>query len=803
MTLRPLRWLLLWLLVGVLVEQTAPAVTLAQDPGKLATGLNDEQLAAIDEIVEEAIRDGKTPGAVVLVGHQGQVVYRRAFGHRSLEPKKSPMMLDTIFDLSSLTKVVATTPALLQLVERGKLRLDDPVAKYWPEFEAHGKGQITVRQLLTHYSGLTADLPLKPKWSGYKMALQKIVAQSPIAVPGTSFLYSDVNFIILGELVSRLSGVPLDVYCDCNIFIPLGMKDTTFKLPPNKRDRAALTQHKGEKAGKKLWCEVHDPLAYYMGGIAGHAGLFSTADDLAIFAQTLLQGGGTEKVRILSPLMVEKMTTPQSPPNKMVLRGLGWDIDSPFSSGRGELFPVGAYGHTGYTGTSLWIDPLSQTYIILLTNRVHPGGKGDVVPLRSQIATIVGAALGPAAAERVLSSHRSLTSYFELMKSYGGLGLRNGRVQTGIDVLAAKKFTPLTGLRVGLITNHSGIDASGRRTIDLLAKARKVKLISIFSPEHGLFGNVDEKIPHTKEPVTGLPVYSLYGEVNRPTEKMLEGLDGLVFDVQDAGVRFYTYATTMAYVMEAAAKRGIPFYVLDRPNPINGSVVQGPILDKDLQSFVAYFPMPVRHGMTVGELAEMFNAEKKIGAKLHVIPMQGYERTDWYDETGLLWVNPSPNLRTLAQATLYPGMAMVEGTNVSVGRGTGSPFELLGAPWINGRDLAAYLNSRKIQGVRFVPVDFMPNGSRYERQLCHGVQAILVDRQVLDSPALGVEVASALYRLYPGDFQLDKSLLLIGSHEVLRSIKNGQDPNSIVLNWQGPLSDFRDLRSKYLLYGPR
>ena len=504
--------------------------------------------------------------------------------------------------------------------------------------------------------------------------------------------------------------MPLDVYCDCNIFIPLGMKDTSFKLPPNKHDRSAFTQHKGENSGKRLWWEVHDPVAYYMGGVAGHAGLFSTAEDLAIFAQTLLQGGSTKNVRILSPLMVEKMTTPQSPPDKMILRGLGWDIDSPFSSGRGELFPVGAYGHTGYTGTSLWIDPVSETYIIILTNRVHPGGKGDVVPLRSQIATIVAAAVAPATAEQVLASRRSLTSYFELMKSYRVSGLRNGRVETGIDVLAAQKFAPLAGLRVGLITNHSGIDAAGRRTIDLLAKARKVKLKSIFSPEHGLWGNVDQKIPHAKEPVTGLPAYSLYGEVNRPTEKMLEGLDGLVFDVQDAGVRFYTYVTTMAYAMEAAAKKGIPFYVLDRPNPINGSAVQGPILDKDLQSFAGYFPMPVRHGMTLGELAQMFNAENKIGAKLHVIQMRGYERTDWYDETGLLWVNPSPNLRTLAQATLYPGVAMVEGANVSVGRGTGTPFELLGAPWINARDLAAYLNSRKIQGVRFLPVDFMPNG---------------------------------------------------------------------------------------------
>jgi uncharacterized protein YbbC (DUF1343 family) len=281
---------------------------------------------------------------------------------------------------------------------------------------------------------------------------------------------------------------------------------------------------------------------------------------------------------------------------------------------------------------------------------------------------------------------------------------------------------------------------------------------------------------------------------------MLNGLDAIVFDIQDAGVRFYTYITTMGYTMEAAAKKGIPFYVLDRPNPITGSLVQGPVIDRDLKSFVGYFPLPVRHGMTVGELAEMFNNENKMGVKLHVIKIRGYRRTDWYDETGLLWVNPSPNLRTLTQAILYPGVGMVEGANVSVGRGTSMPFELLGSPWINAKELAAYLNNRKIQGVRFMPVDFTPESSRFKNLLCHGVQIILMDRQALDSPALGVEIASALHRLYPKDFELDKTLPLIGAREVLQAIKDGHDPNSIVLNWQDPLEEFRKLRSKYLLY---
>jgi uncharacterized protein YbbC (DUF1343 family) len=601
-------------------------------------------------------------------------------------------------------------------------------------------------------------------------------------------------------LVRRVSGEPLDIYCAKHIFESLGMKETRFKPPAALRRRIAPTQYQHGDRGKMLWGEVHDPTAYNMGGVAGHAGLFSTADDLTIFAQMLLNGGTYRRVRILSPLTVEKMTSPQSPPDKMVVRGLGWDLDSPFASNRGELFEVGSFGHTGFTGTSIWIDPITKTYIIILTNRVHPDGKGDVRPMREKIATLVAAALGPVSREQVLASRRSLTGYFELMKGYRVQGLRNGKVQTGVDVLEAENFAPLEGRRVGLITNSTGVDAAGRRTIDLLYHAPGVKLLALFSPEHGLEGQADSRVPSGTDAATGLPVYSLYGDVERPTERMLEGLDGLVFDIQDAGVRFYTYITTLGYCLEAAAKKGIEFYVLDRPNPINGEEVEGPILEHPLRSFAAYYALPIRHGMTVGELAEMFNRENHLGAKLHVIKMRGWQRTDWYDETGLAWVNPSPNLRNLTEEVLYPGVAMVEGANVSVGRGTDTPFELLGAPWMDSRNLSAYLNAREIQGVRFVPVDFKPSTSSFAGSLCHGLQVVLIDRQALDSAELGVELAAALWKLYPQDFQLEKTLPLIGARWVLEAIKAGKDPRRIVYEWQGALQQFRTLRSKYLLY---
>ena len=706
------------------------------------------------------------------------------------------MKEDTVFDLASLTKVIATTTAVMQLAENGRLRLEDPISEYWPALAANGKESITVRELLTHYSGLGPDLNLEQAWSGYRAALKKIVAQRPTFPPGARFLYSDIDFEILGELVRRVSGQSLDAYCERHIFRPLKMNHTGFKPPPSERDRIAPTEY---VEGKLRWGQVHDPTAYRMDGVAGHAGLFSNADDLAIFAQMLLDGGSYKGARILRPRTVEEITAPQSPPNGMRLRGLGWDIGAPFASNRDELAPAGSYGHTGYTGTLIWIDPVSKTYVIVLTSRLYPDGKGDAEALRIRIVALVSAALGPLSDAQVLAARPSLASYYESTKG-NGKKLYDGKVATGADVLAAERFAPLKGLRVGLITNASGVDSAGTRLIDRMYKTPGVRLAAIFSPEHGLYGNLDDKVASGVEPATGLPLFSLYGGVERPTDAMLEGIDVLVFDVQDAGVRFYTYATTMAYAMEAAAKKGIEFYVLDRPNPLSGAMVQGPMMDKDLKSFVGYFPMPVRHGMTVGELAEMFNAENRIGAKLHVIRMRGYKRGEWYDDTELQWMNPSPNLRTLTEATLYPGVAMVEGANVSVGRGTETPFELLGAPWTDGKKLAAYLNQRKIPGVSFEPADFTPNASSYKNQACHGIRIALVDRQALDAAALGIEIADALHRLYPTEFQIDKTLEMVGARWVLKAINDGSDPQSIVDRWRVSVADFRRLRAQYLLY---
>jgi uncharacterized protein YbbC (DUF1343 family)/CubicO group peptidase (beta-lactamase class C family) len=757
----------------------------------------DSRLSVSDSIIQETIDKHEIPGAVLLVGHDGQVVYRKAYGMRSLEPTRTPMTVATIFDMASLTKVVATTTAVMRLVEEGKVRLNDPVAKYIPEFAQNGKADIAVRDLMTHYSGLPPSVDLKSPWSGRETGYSMAFGIVPIAPPESRFVYSDVDYIVLGAVVERVTGMALDSYCAQNIFVPLGMTKTAFRPQTTWLPDIAPTEY--DERGQMLRGVVHDPTVRRMGGVAGQAGLFSTADDLAKFAQALLSGSS-----VLSWSAIQKMTTPQQPANASTLRGLGWDIDSPMSHNRGELLPVGSFGHTGFTGTSLWIDPTTNTYVILLTNAVHPRGQGTAISLRSKVATAVAAALNLTPAQSELLRWKAITGYNESMPSQRRVANRNGSVLTGIDVLEAQDFSPLTGKRLGLLTNQTGLDASGRRTIDVLAHASGVQLTTIFSPEHGVTGALDTtKIGNSLDAATGIPVYSVYGPTDaarRPTPETLRNLDAIAIDIQDAGVRFYTYETTLGYFLEAAAKAGIAIFVLDRPNPLMGAVVQGPMSETGRENFTNYGPIPVRHGMTLGELAQMFNAEHNIHAKLTVVPMQGWMRGDWFDETGVEWMNPSPNLRSLNEAILYPGVALVEGTNVSVGRGTDTPFEVLGAPWINARELSSYLNLRQIPGVRFVPLTFIPTSSNYSGQACHGVNIFLTGREFLDSPQLGVELASALHTLYPEQFHMEKMAEIVANENVLNALMRGKDPRGIALDWQDELQKFQQLRDRYLIY---
>ena len=602
--------------------------------------------AALDAQMQQAIASGLIPGGVLLVGHDGKIVHRKAYGQRALVPSREAMTVDTIFDLASLTKVVATTPAIMKLFEQGKIRLIDPVTVYLPEFQG-GKSDITVRDLLTHFSGLRPDLDLEPKWSGYETGIRKALIDKPTYPPGERFVYSDINFELLGEIVRRVSGETLDKFVSEQVYEPLGMRDTMYLPPASLRDRIAPTEVDAA-TGQPWRGVVHDPTARYMGGVAGHAGVFSTASDLAHYCEMLLGRGERAGVRIFAPATVQKFTEAATPPDQPVLRSPGWDIDSSYSSARGELFPIGSYGHLGFTGTSIWIDPASQTYVILLTNYIHPKSGKNLSPLRRSISTIAAAALG------VNAAGVSETGYNEALESNGVRRMiaPNHRVLTGLDVLEEQKFAPLQGKRIGLITNQTGLDRSGKRNIDAM-RAAGVNVVALYAPEHGITGREDRPdIGNAKDAATGLPIFSLYDNGKyRITPEMLRGpgslhsVDTLVFDIQDAGARFYTYSCTMLYALDQAAKSRLPFYLLDRPNPVTGVHIEGPLLDTgaaNLESFVGCYALPIRHGLTLGELATMANSEKKLGADLHVIKMKDWARGDWFDSTDLTWTDPSP-----------------------------------------------------------------------------------------------------------------------------------------------------------------
>jgi len=755
----------------------------------------------IAPVVEAAIAKRARPGAVNLAGQRDRVAFHRAFGQRAVAPSPEAMTEDTIFDLASLTKVVATTTSVMQLVEQGRIRLADPVARYLPEFAAHDKGAITIRQLMTHTSGLRPDLPLEEEFDGADEAIRRANAETPIAPPDERFAYSDINFFLLGHIVQVVSGERLDRYARAHIFEPLGMRDTTFLPPDTLRSRIAPT----ERCRPRTWpCSgpdvamlpflrgvVHDPTARRMGGIAGHAGLFSTAADLSRFCRMLLAGGALDGQRILSPATIARMTAPSTPSGMRDVRGLGWDLDSMYSANRGDLFPPGSFGHTGFTGTSLWLDPSSGAYVVFLSNRVHPDGKGDVTALRGRVATIVAAALS---SETMLEKAPAATR--------GAASAKNdAAVLAGIDVLEAEGFQRLRGKRIGLVTNQTGQARSGVSAIDLLAYAPGVTLAALFSPEHGIRGERDEAVPSSKDEKTGVPIHSLYGATRRPAPETLDGLDAIVIDLQDVGARFYTYPATVAYVMEAAAPRKLPVVLLDRPNPITGNAIEGPYQDGPSIGFNGYLPMPIRHGMTLGELALLFNGERHIGADLTVVAMKNWTRGAWFDETNLLWVNPSPNLRNMNAAAVYPGVGAIEGTNISVGRGTDAPLEQIGAPWIDGRALAETLNARRIAGIRFYPVTFTPiAGQKLGGTVCQGVRLVVTERDHLRPVRVGIEIASALTARYGAQFKLDEAAYLLGSRATIDRIRAGEDPEAIARSWTSNEDAWRTTRAKYLRY---
>jgi uncharacterized protein YbbC (DUF1343 family)/CubicO group peptidase (beta-lactamase class C family) len=762
-----------------------------------AVGFDPSRLTRVEDAISRAIGEKKVPGAVVVVGRRGKVVLAKAFGRRSVEPMDEPMTRDTVFDMASLTKPIATATSVMVLLERGKFRLKDRVVNSLPELKGNGKDSITIEQLLRHRSGLIPDDPISDYAEGPEAAWRKIGELSPETTPGERFSYSDVGFLVLGRLVEKISKQSLDEFARGAIFDPLGMVDTGFRpiggLPdePTPVSRIAPTEREGSRMLRGV---VHDPRSRALGGVAGHAGLFGTADDLAVFAQMLLDGGkGLDGKRILSPLTVRAMVDPGSTPEGQ-RRGLGWDVDTSYSGPRGSLFGPTSFGHTGFTGTSLWVDPETETFVILLTSRLHPDGKGGSPnALRGEVATLVASSI-------VDATSRPIEREAVAPKAIGPKAPAIRPVDCGVDVLARRSFRELRDKRVGLVTNHTGRSKSGVSTIDLLFGAPGVELVALFSPEHGIRGAVDAEVSDSKDEKTGLPIFSLYGKSRRPTAESLSGVEVLVYDIQDIGTRYYTYISTLGLLLEAAKENHIPVVVLDRPNPINGLAVAGPVRDADFASFIAHHALPVRHGMTVGELARLFNAERSIGADLTVIPCEGWRRADTYDRSGLEWVNPSPNMRSLTEALLYPGVGLLEASNLATGRGTDTPFERLGAPWIDDRAFARALNELNLPGVRFVPVRFTPTERQYKGLECKGVQVTITDWSTFEPVDLGVSIAVTLRGLYPRQWEPNGFLKMLADRDAYEALLAGGDLNAIRSTWDGELADFLKVRAKYLIY---
>jgi uncharacterized protein YbbC (DUF1343 family)/CubicO group peptidase (beta-lactamase class C family) len=753
------------------------------DPRNL--GFQADVLAEIDAVVEQGIADGEMAGAVICIGRSDGIGFLKAYGDRQVKPSREAMTTDTVFDLASLTKPIATATAVMKLIDEGKVAPEDRVAKHLPEFGKHGKEEITVAQLLTHTGGLIADNALRDYNDGPEKAWERICDLKLTAEPGTRFLYTDVGFIVLGKLVERISGKALQEFCREAIFEPLGMAETGFLPNDELKRRAAATERISSDQEQWYKGTVHDPRAARLGGVAGHAGLFSTAEDLARYATAMLHTLEGKRSPLFDVATAKLMIEPRDVPRGR--RTFGWDNRTGYSSNRGRGLSSRAFGHGGFTGTAIWIDPELDLYIIWLSNRLHPDGRGTVNPLAGQVGTIAARAL----MDRTVANEAR----------YRASTANVSPVLTGIDVLKRDGFSTLKGRKVGLITNHTGQSREGESTVKLFAEADGVDLVALFSPEHGFDGRLDvSRIADTEDPTTGLIVYSLYGETRTPTAAMLADLDTLVFDIQDVGVRFYTYVSTMRNAMKAAAEHGKRFVVLDRPNPINGIDVEGPILDAGRESFVGFHTVPVRHGMTIGELATLFKHDLELKLDLQVVKMEGWRRGDFFDGTALTWVNPSPNMRSLTQATLYPGIGLLETTNLSVGRGTDTPFEVIGAPWLDGVKLATALNNAGLPGVRFVPIRFTPTGSKFQGEECGGVNILITDRAVFRPVTTGLAIAVQLRRDFADGWDPRNYDRLLINQQTYDAVVAGRSVTEIEAEYQDDVKEFLERRRPHLLY---
>lgn len=754
---------------------TATLLTLAP----FASALRPRASHPVDRILDTYLQRQAFPGGVVAIGNQDRVLHLEAFGHLTYDDGAPAVTVDTLYDLASLTKVIATTTMAMLLYDEGKLDLDRPVREYLPEFRGEGKARLTVRDLLTHSAGVEVGGPLYRELQGKPAYLDRIAAMDLDYEPHSQSKYSDFGMILLGEILERAAGRPFEDFVNERVLAPLGMTDTRFRPGPELLPRIAPTEQDSWR-GRLVRGEVHDENAFAMGGVAPHAGLFGTAADLARFARMLLNGGVHEGKRLISQATVDLFTRNAGVPDSS--RALGWDTQGALGSSGGTLFSLRSYGHTGFTGTSLWIDPERELFLILLTNRVHPTRANNLIrEVRRAVAD-------------------------EVIRTWAPQSLP-APVRVGLDRVVAGEAPALAGKRLGLVAHAASVAVDGRDAMEVLRES-ELDLVRLFSPEHGLTGaaGAGVAVADAADPATGLPVVSLYGERRRPSASDLAGLDALVFDLQDAGVRFYTYASTLFDTLDAAADAGIEFIVLDRPNPLGGERIDGPLSaprDQVPESPVNRAPGPLIHGLTLGEMARWHNARRERPARLTVVPMAGWRRTMTWRETGRAWVPPSPNLRSPEAATAYPGTALLEATNVTEGRGTDSPFLLFGAPWLAARDLGI-----DQIGFRLTPARFTPRASaaapepKYRDVECEGFRIEVTDPGLALPYRLGLDLLAALAAQPGFEWKRQGEALtwLVGTPTVYEQFRLGKSAEEIAAADSVDHAAWRNERRPLLLY---
>lgn len=747
--------LLSW--VGLCVGSSAGAE--AADRDALA-----RRLLPIEGLVERAIARGELPGCVVAVGTRKGALYTRAFGTRT---QGEPMTIDTLFDLASLTKPMATASSIALLASRGALTLDTPAARLLRELDVADKRRITLRQLLLHTSGLANVGPLWQVEGGAREAPARIAAQPLRRPPGRAFEYSDLGYILLGEVVARASGRPLDAFVQRELFAPLGMTDTHFLISPAEIARTAPTELRGDALIRGV---VDDPRAFRLGGVAGNAGLFSTAGDVGRFARMLLNRGELDGVRVLAADSVDAMLRPTRAGS--FTRTPGWDVQSPWSQGRARLYSQTAVGHGGYTGTSLWVDRAQDLYVVVLSNRVHAGARGTLHPLASSVGDIAVRALVASRAE-------------------------DESLRTGIDVLREEAFARVRGRRVAVLTHDAARDSTGASTLERIVAAPQVDVRAILTPEHGLSARYEGKVADQR--YRGLAVHSLFGKTRRPSAQMLAEVELVLVDLVDVGTRFYTYMATVLATLEVAGELGLPVLLLDRPNPIDGVHVEGPLSEATFASFVNYQPLPLRHGMSAGELARYLIAARGLKTRLEVVQVEGWQRTQGSAELARPWSAPSPNLGSAEQALLYPATALVEGTNVSVGRGTPHAFRVVGAPFVDAQALVTALQADSLRGVRVSETRFRPSVGPYAGQTIPGVRFRITDLQAYSAAHTGLSLIRALRHYLPrwDDARLPQ---MLAHRATLEALSRGEPTTQIANRWKDELAIFMAERARVLLY---